>query len=73
MVGVDRFTAIVDPDQTAILAAGAVVERPGATAAGVGLVPQLELTLTADHRAVDGVVAGRFLVAVRSLLEGGEI
>ena len=40
---------------------------------GSGLVPQLELTLTADHRAVDGVVAGRFLVAVRSLLEGGEI
>jgi pyruvate dehydrogenase E2 component (dihydrolipoamide acetyltransferase) len=73
MVGVDRFTAIVDPDQTAILASGAVVERPGATSAGVGLVPQLELTLTADHRAVDGMVAGRFLVAVRSLLEGGEI
>jgi len=72
MVGVDRFTALVDPEQTAILAAGAVVERPGATSDGIGLVPQLELTLTADHRVVDGMVAGRFLAALRALLEGGE-
>lgn len=69
MVGVDRFTAVVDPDQTAILAAGAVVERPGSVAGAVGLVPQLELTLTADHRVVDGVVAGRFLAELRALLE----
>jgi pyruvate dehydrogenase E2 component (dihydrolipoamide acetyltransferase) len=73
MVGVDRFTAVIDPDQSAILAAGAVVERPWAVAGEVGLVRQLELTLTADHRVVDGVVAGRFLVEIRSLLEGGEI
>jgi len=72
MVGVDRFTAVVDPEQTAILAAGAVLERPGATPDGIGLVPQLELTLTADHRVVDGMVAGRFLAAIRAVLEGGE-
>jgi pyruvate dehydrogenase E2 component (dihydrolipoamide acetyltransferase) len=72
MVGVDRFTAVVDPEQTAILAAGAVVERPAAVAGGVGLVPQLELVLTADHRAVDGMVAGRFLVEVRARLAGSE-
>lgn len=71
MVGVDRFTAVIDPDQTAILATGAVVERPGAVDGGVGLVPQLELTLTADHRAVDGMVAGRFLAEIRAVLEGG--
>lgn len=71
MVGVDRFTAVVDPEQTAILAAGAVVERPGAVGGAVGLVPQLELVLTADHRAVDGMVAGRFLSAVRAALEAG--
>ena len=70
MVGVDRFTAVVDPDQTAILAAGAVVDRPAAVADGIGLAPQLELVLTADHRAVDGMVAGRFLVDVRTRLEG---
>ena len=57
MFGVDRFTAIVDPDQTAILAVGAVRER-------------VELTLTVDHRVVDGVLAARFLAAIRARLEG---
>jgi len=72
-VGVDRFTALIDPEQTAIVAAGAVLERPGRIGDGVGLVSQLELTLTADHRVVDGLVAGRFLTEVRSLLEAGEL
>jgi pyruvate dehydrogenase E2 component (dihydrolipoamide acetyltransferase) len=61
MFGVDRFTAIVDPDQTAILAVGAVRERAGAL--------QVELTLTVDHRIVDGVLAARFLAAIRARLE----
>ena len=61
MAGVDRFTALIDPDQTAILAAGRVVERPQ---------PQLELNLTVDHRVVDGFQAGTFLAAIRADLEG---
>ena len=68
-VGVDRFAALIDPAQTAILAAGAVVERPGLVARAVAPVLQLELTLTADHRVVDGMVAGRFLVAIRDELD----
>jgi len=56
MFGIDRFTAIVDPDQTAILAVGAVRER-------------VELTLTVDHRVVDGVLAAQFLAAIRTRLE----
>jgi pyruvate dehydrogenase E2 component (dihydrolipoamide acetyltransferase) len=56
MFGVDRFTAIVDPDQTAILAVGAVRER-------------VELTLTVDHRVVDGVLAARFLATIQARLE----
>jgi pyruvate dehydrogenase E2 component (dihydrolipoamide acetyltransferase) len=61
MAGVDRFTALIDPDQTAILAAGRVVELPR---------PQLELNLTVDHRVVDGFAAGKFLDAIRAELEG---
>jgi len=72
MVGVDRFSAVIDPDQTAIVAAGAVMERPGLLAGGVGLVPQLELTLTADHRVLDGMAAGRFLASIRDELERGD-
>ena len=69
MFGVDWFQAIVDPDQAAILAAGAINRRPVVTAAGVGAVPQIELVLTVDHRVADGVAAARFLQAVKAELE----
>ncbi|MGC1567822.1 MAG: dihydrolipoamide acetyltransferase family protein [Trebonia sp.] len=69
MFGVDRFEAIVDPDQTAILAVGRAVERPAVTADGIAVVPQLDLALTVDHRTVDGAAAARFLAAVCAELE----
>ena len=69
MFGVDRFSAIVDPDQTAILAVGAVTERVSAAAGEVRVGPWVELTLTVDHRVVDGVLAARFLTAIRARLE----
>ncbi|HEX4092568.1 MAG TPA: dihydrolipoamide acetyltransferase family protein [Trebonia sp.] len=69
MFGVDRFEAIVDPDQTAILAVGRVVERPAVTAGGIAAVPQLDLALTVDHRTVDGATAARFLAAICAELE----
>jgi pyruvate dehydrogenase E2 component (dihydrolipoamide acetyltransferase) len=69
MYGVDRFEAIVDPDQTAILAVGRVVESPAAIEGEVVVIPQLTLTLTVDHRTVDGAEAGSFLAAVCGLLE----
>jgi pyruvate dehydrogenase E2 component (dihydrolipoamide acetyltransferase) len=69
MFGVDRFEAIVDPDQTAILAVGRAVERPAITADGIAAVPQLDLALTVDHRTVDGAAAARFLAAVCAELE----
>jgi pyruvate dehydrogenase E2 component (dihydrolipoamide acetyltransferase) len=69
MFGIDWFQAIVDPDQSSILAAGAVVERPVVTAAGIVARPQLELVLTVDHRVADGAGAARFLQTVKSTLE----
>jgi len=71
MLGVDRFSAIVDPDQTAILAVGAVTERVSAGGGEVRIGPWVELTLTVDHRVVDGVLAARFLAAIRASLESG--
>ena len=64
MFGVDRFEAIVDPDQTAVLAVGRIVERPAVTEQGIAAVPQVDITLTVDHRTVDGAEAARFLAAV---------
>jgi pyruvate dehydrogenase E2 component (dihydrolipoamide acetyltransferase) len=69
MFGIDRFEAIVDPDQTAILAVGRAVERPAVTPDGIAAVPQLDLALTVDHRTVDGATAARFLAAVCAELE----
>jgi pyruvate dehydrogenase E2 component (dihydrolipoamide acetyltransferase) len=69
MFGVDRFEAIVDPDQTAILAVGQVVERPAVTEDGIRPVAQLDLTLTVDHRAVNGAEGARFLSALCAELE----
>ena len=69
MAGIDRFTAVIDPDQTAILAAGRVAERPAVVDGSLQAVQQLELALTVDHRVADGLAAGAFLAAIRAGLE----
>ena len=69
MYKLDRFDAIINPPQVAILAVGAasemVVARNGAPAISQTMV----LTLSADHRVVDGAVGAAFLVTLRELLE----
>jgi len=70
MYGVDRFTAIVNPPQSAILAVGAVTRQPVALANDVVAVrPLLRLTLTVDHRVLDGLQAARFLAEVKQKIE----
>jgi pyruvate dehydrogenase E2 component (dihydrolipoamide acetyltransferase) len=64
MFRVDRFRAIVDPDQAAILAVGRIGKRPMVIDAEVRVVPQLDLSLSVDHRALDGAAAARFLDAI---------
>lgn len=66
---VEQFIAVLNPPQVAIIAAGAIVERPVARAGQVQIAPVLTLTLTCDHRAVDGSVAAEFLAAVKGFLE----
>jgi len=66
---VSRFTAILNPPQVAILATGAAEQR--AIVVDDLVVPGtvMAMTLSADHRAIDGVVAGQFLAMVRRGLE----
>ena len=66
---VEQFVAVLNPPQVGILATGAIAERPVARAGRVETAPLLTLTLTCDHRAVDGSVAASFLAAVRGFLE----
>jgi pyruvate dehydrogenase E2 component (dihydrolipoamide acetyltransferase) len=61
MYGVDSFTAIVDPAQTAILALGRVADQPLVVDGELQIVPQMKTTLVVDHRVADGVAAALFL------------
>ena len=67
-LGVDAFTAIIMPPQTGILAVGAVTETPVAANGEIALRPQLTVTLSADHRVVDGADAARFLASLADAL-----
>jgi pyruvate dehydrogenase E2 component (dihydrolipoamide acetyltransferase) len=69
MYGVDSFTAIINPPESAILAVGRIVETPVARAGTVVVRPVMQLTLSADHRIVDGAAAARFLSDLRERLE----
>ena len=70
MFGVDRFVAIINPPQCAILAVGQVAPRAVPHGNGIGVRSMMTMTLSADHRIVDGVIAARFLQEVKALLEG---
>jgi pyruvate dehydrogenase E2 component (dihydrolipoamide acetyltransferase) len=69
MMGIDRFDAILNVPQVAILAVGATRQRYVWNGGDPVWRPLAELTLTCDHRAVDGATGARFLDAVRDNLE----
>jgi pyruvate dehydrogenase E2 component (dihydrolipoamide acetyltransferase) len=70
MFGVDAFTPIINPPQVAILGTGRILERPWAENGQLTALPTMYLSLTFDHRIVDGADAARFLDTVVSLLTG---
>ena len=69
MHGVDAFQAIVNSPQAAILAVGRIVERPWAVDGAVVVRPVLTLTVSFDHRVVDGVRGAEFLDTLAELVE----
>ena len=70
MLGVEQFTAVINPPEAAILAVGAAILEPVVTADGEVEVRQvLRLTLSIDHRAVDGATGARFLAQLKDVLE----
>jgi pyruvate dehydrogenase E2 component (dihydrolipoamide acetyltransferase) len=69
MYGVERFIAVLNPPQVTILAVGAIEERAVVEDGQVVAQPRMELTLSCDHRAVDGAVASEFLADVKAFLE----
>ncbi len=69
MFGVDNFVAIINPPQCAILAVGQVAPRVVAHGEGIAVRPMMTMSLSADHRVVDGAMAARFLQEVKGQLE----
>jgi pyruvate dehydrogenase E2 component (dihydrolipoamide acetyltransferase) len=72
MFGVDEFSAIINPGESAILAVSSAVPTPIAVGDGIGIRQIMKLTLTADHRLVDGELAARFLNALRRRLQDAD-
>ncbi|MGZ6256999.1 MAG: dihydrolipoamide acetyltransferase family protein [Candidatus Limnocylindrales bacterium] len=72
MFGVEEFSAIINPGEAAILAVSSVVLSPVVIGEGLAVRPVMKLTLSADHRLVDGETGARFLNAVRRRLEDAD-
>jgi pyruvate dehydrogenase E2 component (dihydrolipoamide acetyltransferase) len=75
MYGVDRFTAILNPPQAAILAVGAINRRAVIAEDGMSLVIRqiMNMTLTCDHRILYGAEAAEFLGAIKAWLESPQL
>jgi pyruvate dehydrogenase E2 component (dihydrolipoyllysine-residue acetyltransferase) len=69
MMGIDQFTAIINPPESAILAVGAVVEKPVVTDHHIVIGHRCRMTLSCDHRVVDGATGAKFLQTLQSILE----
>jgi pyruvate dehydrogenase E2 component (dihydrolipoamide acetyltransferase) len=69
MFGVESFTAVINPPESAILAVGAAVPTPVVVDGQVVVRDMMKVTLSSDHRVLDGAVSARFLQEVRQLIE----
>ena len=69
MFGVEFFTAIINPPESAIMAVGKMMDTPVKTVDGFEFRPMIQLTVSADHRIVDGAGVARFLADLKSTLE----
>lgn len=69
MFGIDEFVAILNPPQTGILAVGGIVDKTVVINKQVEIRPMMTMTLTYDHRVVDGAYAAKFLAYIKSLIE----
>jgi len=69
MFEVDNFTAVINPPESAILAVGSITPTPAVVDGQIVVRDRMKITLSSDHRALDGAVAARFLRELKCLLE----
>ena len=69
MFGIEEFTAIINPPESAILAVGAIIQKPAVMDGMIVIRPVMKLTLTYDHRVIDGAIAAGFMNTLKGLME----
>jgi pyruvate dehydrogenase E2 component (dihydrolipoamide acetyltransferase) len=69
MFGIDEFTAIINPPEVAIFAIGAVSDVPVVVDGALAIRTRVRITMSCDHRAVDGATGARFMQTLRRLIE----
>ena len=69
MFGIDEFTAVINPPEGAILAVGAMAPKPVARDGAVVVRQTMRVTMSCDHRAIDGATGAQFLQTLKQILE----
>jgi pyruvate dehydrogenase E2 component (dihydrolipoamide acetyltransferase) len=69
MFGIDQFHAIINPPESSILAIGRIADKPVVHNGQIVIRPRMNLTLSIDHRILDGVSGSRFLKRMKELIE----
>lgn len=69
MFGIEEFTAVINPPEAGILAVGAVEEKPVVVDGQVVPRPRMRITMSCDHRVIDGAQGARFLATLKTFLE----
>ncbi len=69
MLDIEEFSAVITPPQAAILAVGAIKERPVVRNGQLAVAKTMRATLSVDHRVLNGIEAGRFLEELKATLE----
>jgi pyruvate dehydrogenase E2 component (dihydrolipoamide acetyltransferase) len=69
MFDIDQFTAVINPPEAGIIAVGSIVPKPVAEGAAVVVRRRLRLTMSCDHRVIDGATGAQFLKTLKQMLE----
>jgi pyruvate dehydrogenase E2 component (dihydrolipoyllysine-residue acetyltransferase) len=69
MLEIDEFTAVINPPEAGILAVGRIAEKPVVQNGAIGIGRRLRLTMSCDHRVIDGATGAQFLKTLKGMLE----
>jgi pyruvate dehydrogenase E2 component (dihydrolipoamide acetyltransferase) len=69
MLDIDEFTAVINPPEAGILAVGRIVRKPVAEQEQVVLRRRMRITMSCDHRVIDGATGAQFLQTLKGMLE----